>query len=119
MNQNPPDNLLTKQNASAALAAPSRQSSHDRFDKLLAFLQRLGDANISHQLADYREGAVSVIVRTPAEYWEVDFLDDGGVDIERFRTNGHMDDEAALDELFAQCSDEEAPASHDDAAART
>jgi hypothetical protein len=93
--------------------------SQDRFDKLLAFLRRLEDAKISHHLADYREGAVSVIVRTPAEYWEVDFLDDGGVDVERFRTNGHIDDASALSELFSQCSDEEATASHDDATART
>jgi hypothetical protein len=88
--------------------------SQDRFDKLLAFLRRLEDAKVSHQLANYREEAISVIIRSPGEFWEVDFLEDGGVDIERFRSNGHIDDESALAELFAQCSDEEeAPATHD------
>ena len=87
--------------------------SQDRFDRLLAFLRRLEDAKISHQLADYREGAVSVVVRGPGEYWEVDFLEDGEVEVERFRSNGHIDDESVLAELFAQCSDEEAPADHD------
>ncbi len=92
--------------------------SQDRFEKLLAFLRRLEDAKISHQLADYREEAVSVIVRAPGEYWEVDFLEDGEVEVERFRSNGHIDEESALTELFQLCSDEEAPASHD-ATART
>lgn len=85
----------------------------DRFDKLLAFLRRLEDAKISHQVADYREGAVSVVVRGPGEYWEIDFLEDGEVEIERFRSNGHIDDESALAELFAKFSDEEAAIGHD------
>ena len=44
----------------------------------------------------------------PGEYWEIEFLEDGEVDVERFRSNGHIDDESALEELFAQFSDEEA-----------
>jgi len=92
--------------------------NQDRFDKVLAFLRRLTDAKISHQVADHREDAISVIAYAPGEYWEVDFLGDGGVDVERFVSNGHIDDESALAELFMRCSDEEAPATHD-ATART
>ena len=93
--------------------------SQDRFDKLVSFLQRLKDAKISHQVADHRENAVSVIVYAPGEYWEVDFLDDGGVDVERFRSNGHIDDESALAELFQLCSDDEEAVTTHDATARS
>jgi hypothetical protein len=92
--------------------------SQDRFGKLLALLRRLTDAKISHQVADYREEAVSVIIRASGEYWEVDFLDDGDVEVERFVSTGHIGDESVLAELFAKFSDEEAPATHD-ATART
>lgn len=92
--------------------------SQDRYDKLLALLRRLKDAKISHELADYREEAVSVIIHAPGEYWEVDFLEDGDVEVERYVSNGHIDDESVLAELFAKFSDEEAPVTHD-ATART
>ena len=44
--------------------------------------------------------------------WEIDFVDYGDevqVEIERFVSDGHIDDEAALDELFAHFSDKEDP----------
>ena len=55
----------------------------------------------------YREGAISVVVRVPGEYWEVDFLEDGDVDVERFVSSGAIEEESALDELFARFSDQE------------
>jgi hypothetical protein len=83
-----------------------------QFSRILAFIRRLEDAGLSYQTAAYREGALSVVVRVPGQYWEVDFLDDGEIDIERFASNGHIDDESVLEELFAQFSAEE-PAGHD------
>jgi hypothetical protein len=90
----------------------------EKFDRLLRLLERLKGAKISHRLADYREGAVSVVVRVPGQYWEIDFLDDGEVEVERFVSNGEIDDESALDELFAKFSDEEPAASHDSTAGK-
>jgi hypothetical protein len=43
----------------------------------------------------------------------VDFLDDGSVDVERFVSDGRIDDEAALAELFAKFSDGEPATTHD------
>ena len=62
-----------------------------------------------------------VEINVPGQGWEVELVDYGDEvhwEIERFLSNGHIDDESALSELFAQCSDEEAPAAHD-ATART
>ena len=85
----------------------------DRFDRLLAFLRRLEAAGIPHEMASYREGAISVIVRVPGQYWEIDFLEEGVIDAERFVSTGKLEDEAVLEELFARFSDEEAATSHD------
>jgi hypothetical protein len=85
----------------------------DRFDKLIAFLKQLKTAGIHHEVASYREEAISVVIRVPGEYWEVDFLADGEIDVERFVSSGSVNDESTLDELFARFSDQEATLSHD------
>jgi hypothetical protein len=89
----------------------------DRFDRLLAFLRRLDEAKIHYTLANYRDDAISVEVYIPGEHWEVDFLDDGSVDVERFRSNGEIYDESMLEELFTLWSEEEGPVTQDDATA--
>ena len=44
-------------------------------------------------------------VAVPGERWEVDFLDDGAVEVEVFRGDGGVADETALTELFDRHSD--------------
>ncbi len=90
----------------------------NQFSKFLAFLERLEEAKIIYNLEHYRDDAVMVTVVSPGVYWEIEFMEDGHVEVERYRSNGHMDDESALTELFAQFSDEEPAPSHD-ATART
>jgi hypothetical protein len=46
-----------------------------------------------------------VSISVPGERWEVEFLDDGSVEVERFVTTGKIQDEDALAELFARFSD--------------
>ena len=84
----------------------------NQFDKLLAFLGRLDTAKISYKMEHSRDDAIMVIAFAPGEYWEIEFVADGEVDIERYRSNGHIDEESVLDELFDLCSDEEKPVSH-------
>jgi hypothetical protein len=81
----------------------------DLFHRFLAFLQRLDKAKISYRLQNYREGALSVLARAPGEYWEIDFLEDGTVDVERFRSGGEIHDEPMLEELFALWAEPETP----------
>jgi hypothetical protein len=86
--------------------------SQDRFDNLLAFLERLDKAKVPFRIAYQREEAISIIAHAPGEYWEIDFLSDGEVDVERYRSDGHIDDESVLDELFHLWADD-APASEE------
>jgi hypothetical protein len=79
----------------------------DRFDRLVAFLERLDNAKIPYTLSSQRYEAISVVAYAPGEYWEIDFLADGEIDVERYRSDGKIHDESMLEELFALCSDEE------------
>ena len=79
----------------------------DQFTKLLSFLDRLDQGKIPYRLRKHLEEAISVEVYAPGEHWEVDFWADGEIYVERFRSNGHIDDESIWHELFARCSDEE------------
>ena len=74
-------------------------------EKLSRLLGRLREAKIHHQLRDTREGAVSVDVAVPGERWEIDFLEDGSVEVEVFRSDGTIDGEPKLAELFTAHSD--------------
>ena len=80
---------------------------NDHFSKLLAFLERLDTAKIPYTMEHSRDDAVMVTAFAPGEYWEIEFLEDGDIDVERYRSNGKIYDESALEELFVLCSDEE------------
>jgi hypothetical protein len=96
--------------------------STNQFDKLIAFLERLDDARIPYTMEHSREDAIMILAFAPGEYWEIEFLQDGEIDIERYRSDGKIHDESVLQELFDLCSDEEAsaeePVNQNDAKAR-
>jgi hypothetical protein len=48
-----------------------------------------------------------VLVAMPGERWEVAFLSDGSIEVERFISNGEISGEDALRELFAQYLEED------------
>lgn len=81
----------------------------NQFSRLLAFLERLDQAKISYSIRHSRDDALMIVAFAPGEYWEIEFLEDGDIDIERYRSNGHIDDESILEELFALWSEEDAP----------
>jgi hypothetical protein len=87
--------------------------NHNQFDKMLAFLERLDAAKITYKMEHSRDDAIMIVAFAPGEYWEIEFVANGDVDIERYRSDGHIADESALVELFALCSDEEKPVTHD------
>ena len=70
--------------------------------ELRSFLDELSAAEIFYSLSKHRYDAISVEIHVPGEKWEVDFLDDGTVDVERFISNGEIHDEEALKDLFAR-----------------
>lgn len=46
-----------------------------------------------------------VQIAVPGDRWEVEFMVDGSVEVERFHSNGQIAGSAALEELFARFSD--------------
>ena len=77
----------------------------DIFKQFMSFLQKLEQQGIRYTLAHQRDEAVMVNVAVPGERWEIEFLDDGSVEIERFVSHGEIAGEEALDELLARYSD--------------
>jgi len=77
----------------------------DIFDKLMRFLDKLDQGKLSYTLARYRDEAIMVSVAVPGERWEIEFLRDGSIEVEKFISQSEIYGEEALDELFARYSD--------------
>ena len=71
------------------------------YGKLLRFLDRLDRHRVPYNLASVRPEAIMVQFATPGERWEVEFLADGAVEVERFRSDGTIVDESALNDLWS------------------
>ena len=74
-------------------------SSQHPFEKLLFFLQRLDDAKIWYRLDRVRD-AIMVTVTVPGERWEVEFFEDGLIEVERFVSTGTIENEDMSDQLI-------------------
>lgn len=70
--------------------------------KLLIFLQQLEHRQISYTLAHHRDETIMVTVVIPGERWEVEFFENGEVEIERFISNGEIVGEETLNQLLNQ-----------------
>lgn len=73
--------------------------------RLLSFLNELRKGKIHYRLDQFRDNAIMVEVAVPGERWEIEFLDDGAVEAEVFRSDGTIADAAALDDLIRRHSD--------------
>ena len=81
--------------------------STKQFSHLMAFLVRLDAAGVRHYtLAHSRDDALMVSVVSPGTYWEIEFMEDGDVDVERYVSTGKIEDESVLEELFSAFSNE-------------
>src|SRR5437763_10454944 len=74
------------------------------FGRALTFLERLDRANVRYQLAHVRD-ALMVHLATPGERWEVEFFEDGHVEVERFRSPGEIEGEGGLERLFSEATE--------------
>jgi len=79
--------------------------SEHHFRKLTTFLKKLEQAHIHYTLASHREDAIMALVSVPGERWEIEFLGDGSVEVERFLSNGEICGEEALHELLHRYAD--------------
>ena len=82
--------------------------SGSTYERLLDFLEDLYAERIHYSLACCRPEAVMVQVDVPGERWEVEFMDDGSVEVERFVSQGDILDESAFDDLFSRFGEQEA-----------
>ena len=81
------------------VATPPPAAGPNALQKLLDFLERLAESNTPYKLACHRD-AIMVELAVPGERWEIEFFANGEVEVERFRSNGHIAEEAELAELF-------------------
>lgn len=77
----------------------------DIFSKLMGFKQRLDEARIYYRLQGNRPDAIGFEVAVPGEKWEIDFLEDGSVDVEIFKSDGTIYGPEKIEELFARFRD--------------
>lgn len=76
-----------------------------KLSEFIALLNKLEDHSIFYELKKYRREAIMIDVSVPGQRWEIEFLDDGSVDIEKFIADGDMYDAKELETLFKKFSD--------------
>ena len=73
--------------------------------ELISFLNKLEENNIFYKLNKIRNEAIMVEVAVPGQRWEIEFLENGTVDIEKFISDKDMYDAGELETLFKEFSD--------------
>lgn len=84
------------------------QGKGDGFVELkefIHFLNKLEDSNIFYKLDKVRNEAVMVEVVVPGQRWEVEFMEDGTVEIEKFISDGDFYDVKEIETLFNNFGD--------------
>ena len=74
--------------------------------KALAYLDQLHEQHIWYRLDRIRD-ALLVEIAIPGERWEVEFFEDGHVEIERYVSTGAIEDEEILTDLIAHYHDDD------------
>lgn len=72
---------------------------------LLSFLNDLRKGKIYYRLSQHRDDAIMVEVSVPGERWEVEFLKDGTVEAEVFRSDGNIRDASSLEDIVKRHAD--------------
>lgn len=70
------------------------------FNKFLTFLNELEQKKINYHITHHRDEAVMITVSIVGERWEIEFLDNGDIEVEKFISNGEIQGEESLKELF-------------------
>lgn len=73
--------------------------------EFIHFLNRLEEKHIFYKLSKVRTESIMVEVAVPGERWEIEFMEDGTVEIEKFIGDGDFYDGKEIEALFAKFSD--------------
>lgn len=68
----------------------------DTFERLLGFLNRLDQRHVHYGVSHTRPDSVMVDIALPGQRWEVEFMRDGTIEIERYQSMADVEDNAAL-----------------------
>ena len=58
--------------------------------ELLLFLNKLDERKIYYRLNKVRDEAIMVEIAVPGQHWEVEFMEDGSIEIEKFISKGQV-----------------------------
>ncbi|MGG3806189.1 hypothetical protein [Metabacillus fastidiosus] len=73
--------------------------------KLINFLNKLENNNIFYKLNKVRNEAIMVEVAVPGQRWEIEFMENGTVEIEKFISDGNYYGTDEIDFLLGNFSD--------------
>jgi len=68
-------------------------------------IARLNALRIHYSMTSIRDDAIMIDAAVPGERWEIEVFHDGHIEIERYRSDGQIADEAALADLLARFPD--------------
>ena len=77
-------------------------SKTESMTALFDFLDKLDSAGFYHTIIATRRRSIMVYVDVPGERLEVDFLEDGRIDVEIYTSKGKIESAGRLADLFAQ-----------------
>ena len=73
--------------------------------EFIAILNKLEENSVFYKLNKVRNEAIMVEVAVPGQRWEIEFVEDGTVDIEKFISDKDMYDVNELETLFKKFGD--------------
>ena len=73
--------------------------------EFIDFLNKLEDNKIFYRLNKVRNDAIMVEIAVPGQRWEVEFMEDGSIEIEKFISDGDIYNVKELEALFKVFSD--------------
>ncbi|PGS48488.1 hypothetical protein COC46_17895 [Bacillus sp. AFS041924] len=73
--------------------------------ELIEFLNELESKSIYYQLNKTRDESIMVEVVVPGQRWEIEFMIDGTIEIEKFLSDGNFFDAQELEVLIKEFSD--------------
>ncbi|MFS0553401.1 hypothetical protein [Brevibacillus sp. 179-C9.3 HS] len=76
-----------------------------RIIELNDLLNKLEERHIFYRLSKIRSESIMIEVAVPGQRWEIEIMEDGTMEIEKFLSDGNMYDEKELDVLFRDFSD--------------
>lgn len=74
-------------------------------NNLLSFLNELENRKIQYKINKVRNDFIMVEVAVPGQRWEIEFGENGNIEIEKFISDGKIYGEKEIDELFSKFSD--------------